>query len=209
MSCLDRALNADLEASDYLAIKPKVSVSGYEKAVKYDSYFQLVSQSSKRNDTVHLSVGPIEEVMDVAEAEELWTLVYGDVALPILHPVAHVGNYRVRSIAGLRPKDTDKVIALEEKLRGAIPSDEWERFGAFTKLEDRLNKELRIREALQLRDPQIVSLSFAKIALRYFESNELLTKYAQSESSLMHKLAVLAVRHSRASYQNSSGNFVQ
>lgn len=195
-----RALEASIARGASGGLRPKLSVSGYEKAVKSGAYLQLLSQNSKQGDEIHMSVGPIDEVMDAGIFEEDWTIAYQGARLPIFHPIAHMLSYRTRSIAGTRPKDMAKVSALEQYLGTALPADEFERFDAFMRLEERLRDTLGIKEAMRRKSPQYLTLSLAKIAVRHFESSQFLTKQAQDQASLVHQLASRVVKHSRRSF---------
>lgn len=180
---------------------PKISISGYEKDIRSNSYLQLVSQISRKDNQTHLSLGPIHEAIEASVFEESWTILHNELALPIHHPIIHMSNYRIRSLAGLRPKDKEKINRLETKLRTSFSDMEWEKFSGFLAFEERISQDIQIREALEQRSLQKFSLAIAKIALRQFETNSFLTKHAQDETTLIHRLAKRAVHHSRNSFQ--------
>jgi hypothetical protein len=197
---LHHKLHTQLSGADSGIRAGKVSVSGYEKAIRTHSYLQLVSQVSKREEEVQLSIGPIAESLSASTFEERWTIKYRSMHIPIHHPIAHMYNYRVRSLAGLRPKDSEKVLRLEQRLRKIFSEDQWEPFSPYGVFEARVDRELRFLEALRCRKLQNLSMSIAQIALRHFEASPTLTRYAQQDSGPLHILASKAVRMSRKSF---------
>lgn len=183
---------------------PQVSITAYADKVRRAAFFQLISQVSKDDEGIHLSIGSIDEVIDPALFEDAWTIDYNSLELPILHPVAHAYNYRIRSIAGLRSKDAEKVTQLEATLHKHMDESIFEDFSPFLRLERNIRSELSLRRAIEIRSLHRATLSLGKLAMRSLESNPALLSSMQKQSRVLSALVHAVMLHSSGNFTNTT-----
>ena len=179
---------------------PELSFSGYETSVQSRAWAQVTSQVSIQNESIILSLGAIAEVINMELFEQQWRLRRGPLDTRVFHPILHAYNYRVRSIGGLRPKDQDKVSRLEARLREVLPEEEWELFGPIHKLETRIAEELSIGKAIKELDPRTLTMSLARLAIKYADRSSVVVRLTQSTDGKLGAMGRWLVHSSRPSF---------
>ena len=188
---------------------PLISISSYEKEVKKRAIIQLVSQSSKEGSTVKYSVGDIYEAIDEAVIEDLWTMQYRGKELPVFHPVAHMYMYHVRSVAGIRVKDHEKVSVLDGKLRECLPHEEFEQFSPLLDLERRLSTELSLRGIIKSRALNRAGLLVGKKLMERIEKTPSLMNFLQRDSPLIKSAVHRVIKGSRNNFREVDPNTIR
>lgn len=181
---------------------PELALSGYEKVPTHERWLQLVSHVTPISDA-HLAVGfgNIQELVPRHIFEDTWKLVGENTEIDIMHPVLHAYNYRIRSIAGLRPKDEAKVRRLEARLEHEFDEEEWSTFSALKTLGQRVASELTLREVLGRYSAQKLCMTLGRMTMKQIEKNSTLTRYAQSlDDNPIGLLARYLVKSSRSSF---------
>ncbi len=192
--------NKEIHKPEYPRV-PSVSISAYETEVKKRAYIQLVAQMSKSDSKVTFSVGDVKEVISAVTFEDLWTVQYQERKLTILHPVAHAHLYRIRSVAGLRQKDKEKIGILDGKLRDSIPKEAFEDFSPLLQLEQRLQTDLSIMGILKAQRLDRLGLLLSKKLMQTVEARPSIMTFLQSDSPLIKSAVRRAIRSSTKNFK--------
>ena len=159
--------------------QPELSISAYEQPVKALPWIQLISRKVMEGNERYLQVGHVLEEIPVGVQEEPWRICFRDETLPMHHPILHLHNYVIRSIAGLRPKDADKVGKLSARLADTMPAVEWSRFSSWKRFESRVRDEVTLSQAMSKVSLRRLSLALSKLGVAAAERSELLVWLSQ------------------------------
>lgn len=179
---------------------PEISLSGYEcVSLRRAGYVEVVSQFIKQDDgSLTIKLGPVVQRVSVGDQEDVWRLQYGGMTWSILHPIVHLRSYEVRSITGVRPKDSEKVKALEAKLLRTFLPEAWERFQGWQEFAMGVASAITLRNAFAERGLRLGCLALTKYVLSKLERSSILVRLT-NQSGPVHWIASRFLRASRPS----------
>lgn len=183
----------------------RISVSGYESEQRDTNPVQLITQIIKQNTTsLYLSMGDVRHEIPASDIEGTWLLYYRDDVVNIYHPVTHIESYKVRSIAGTRPKDRHKVARLEEKVREVMPLEGDAIHKAWSHYAQTVSEYYSVKESLAHPTPRRLIMALGKLGLGAVERTPWLVTLAQDDKSAFSKLAHKILAQSQPSYYTGS-----
>lgn len=178
-----------------------ISLSGYDRP-SITRRVQFTSQTVDENtDALYLKMGSLIQNIDRSDLECTWTMQYKSTHIHTLHPVALLMSYKTRSLGGIRPKDKDKVIGLENFVSRTFGTQTIEHFAKWEAFAEEVNNHYSFAELMRRPTVDTFIMTLAKTALKNLESNPWLTALAQGKSDAVTKIASRAIRHSKPSFQ--------
>lgn len=186
---------SDVVAQNYP--RTSVSLSGYDTG-HHEGHFQFVTRTVYQNDaTVALSMGAIRQEIPRWHLEDSWSLWYGDAYMNILHPAAHLASYKVRSITGVRPKDADKVRALQARLQDELPPEELNMYDVWGQFAETVQEHYSLRRSLERPTLRRTTMTLGRIALGMVERSPRLVAAAQGNSAPLARITHATLARSK------------